>query len=401
MNTDKIVNEMVEYYKIYKKAQPYAEFSAFVESLKRTNNTALIENIQEGICVFVESVTSALKKLQSSNPLVRNYLKWFVEGRQLFTTAEGKEKLKKALQDTSNEENKLMLLKSIFPILAQQVDGKVKQHQVYEERGIEEGDETSFETFKNVIEYFLSYAIEKFDPSKLGEDGRPATFPTYAQNIAKREAQHKLLAVLGSPKLGHWNTGQNYKIEKSADGILKPKYLLHDHKTYRRKGPEEIPVELRDTEPTNEDVLDIYWEQASVPSGRMAESRIIPDVAGAEEDTGSAETAGSDASIGQVSMEEKGKIPTPEEEYESTSMFDKIDKIIDSFKKADENLRNYMKKRFRLELTSGKLPDSESEKLANEFNMTMKNSAHRTRISRMRKAVTEKMQQLGKEHFMG
>lgn len=92
---DKILQEAREYYVAYaedRKLEPYRRFHAFLESLKRKNNTTLIESIQTGISAimesYVESPNYQILKRDSKNRVTDLLIKAYPE--EIMASMKGK-----------------------------------------------------------------------------------------------------------------------------------------------------------------------------------------------------------------------------------------------------------------------------------------------------------------------
>lgn len=99
-DTKKYIQEALEVARAYRKLEPYMKFGNFVESLKRNENTALIESIQSGVMVIIE------EQLDVLSSVVKSSREMFNKPEKILTAAE------KASKGDYSE-----ILKVVYPIL--------------------------------------------------------------------------------------------------------------------------------------------------------------------------------------------------------------------------------------------------------------------------------------------
>ena len=235
-------------YESYVTTKPYAQFQTFVESLKREVNKPLIESIQQGISVILESLKTDYMDV------IKHYEKYSPED------------VKEAYAKGNKDLLKWWGISKLIFYVDKYGDGKqltdVQRRTLFEkmsDRWLRDREERG--------PYYLSY-----DP----KISLPTTFITaFINNYIRPE----LGATIESRRIAKWLPGSNYKAFITADGtIAQTSVYRPESGVYTRTQPEPeniirnkkgeivrilqagIPEELRNTPPED---LPQYWQLSS------------------------------------------------------------------------------------------------------------------------------------------
>jgi len=220
----KLILEAHNHFVAVQKTKPYVEFGNFVESLRRDDNTALIESIQQGVFAIIEG------EFQTEND----------PGRSLLRKAEGvtAEQLNKFIEEGNTQQ----LMGLLYPFIIQSID-KANFANI----------NTADKVFGKSID-LLPSKIPEMIPMK---SGKPAA---YLANFANKFITMRPIGMAKSPK-------ENINIEKDED-VIQEEGNTGQYWEYRdsskRKGAKEYgkALEMKNVEHEGEMIpmVKIRWK---------------------------------------------------------------------------------------------------------------------------------------------
>jgi hypothetical protein len=439
MNTEKKpFLEAKDFYRIYRETKPYFLFQSFLESLKSDSNTALVESIQKGVNVILESAAAALRKLNPQS------FTWLEEGMKMMNSIkasikEGQVKenkyyqaIKNAVATRENEGSKILLLQSLYPAMAAAVDRALLTHSVKAEKGTNVEYHTAEHAMDELQKFVLKEVIPDYDPSKGAE------FQQYGIGLLWERAIDAVHDYLEIEDIKAWDPEKNYDIKEkkqninyitdvnsdsdaplNVDTFIDHPLVRYDGKVYRRIGDPIIPPEFRNVPPDGklvgakgesilddngkpkvvDEVLD-YWELGKSEEGAFRTSR-ISDVEETEQ-RGGVHTKGDTTSnkLGKITSGKQETFEEPGKTFDIQNFYDRINDIIDMETK-DENIASYLKELFEKNLIGNKTntEKEQTRELKAQYNIPS-NAAMDNEISRIKQKVIKDMKKMGKEHFM-